>query len=137
MLQLNAVLAVTCAITGSLKETLYQKLGLEYLRPQSWLRKPWNFYKIVRDKFPGYVYQFILSNDPAYLTQTVIQQTSFFADQNILLILLLPIQFRSDKLGLEIHNSKSYSYIIFFAQIYKNGSNSVITVTDSYDKVTH
>ena len=135
--QYNVVLAITCAITGPLKETLYQKLGLEYLSLRRWLRKPCNFYKIFRIKSPGCVYQFILPNDPAYLSQTIIVSNKVFEYYNTLLILFFPTQLRSDQLGLEIHNSKSCSYIQSLAQIYKNDSDSVIIVTDSYGKVTH
>ena len=57
--QYNAALAITCDMTGSLKETLYQKLGLEYLSLQRWFL-PCKFYKIVKVKSSGYLYQFTL-----------------------------------------------------------------------------
>ena len=67
--QYNAALAITSAIRGSSKERLYQELGFEYLRSRRWLRKLCTFYKIVRSKFPGYLYKYILPCDRAYLTR--------------------------------------------------------------------
>ena len=66
--QYNTAPAITGAIRGSSKERLYQKLGFEYLSSRSWLRKLCTFYKIVRKKFPGYLYKYILPGDHTYLT---------------------------------------------------------------------
>ena len=51
-----------------------------YWSSRRWSRNPCTFYKIVRDKSLGYLYQFNLPNDPAYLTQTVITSNRFFVD---------------------------------------------------------
>ena len=67
--QYNAALAITGAIRGSSKERLYQELGFEYLSSRRWLRKLCPFYKIVRNKSPGYLQKYILPGDHAYRTR--------------------------------------------------------------------
>ena len=70
--QYNAALAITGAIRGSSKERLYQELGFEYLSCRKWLRKLCTFYKIVRNKSPGYLCQYILPGDCAIELEIVI-----------------------------------------------------------------
>ena len=59
-IQYNACLAITGAIRGSLREKIYQELGLESLQHGRWYRKPWYFYKIYNKKSPDYLFQLIL-----------------------------------------------------------------------------
>ena len=132
--QYNAALAITCDMTGSLKETLYQKLGLEYLGLQRWFL-PCKFYKIVKVKSSWVSLSIYLAKWLCLPNSTVIASNNFFVDWNISLIFFFLIQWQSVKLNFEKRNSKSDSYIIFFAQMYQNDSNSVINITDSYDMI--
>ena len=47
--QFNAALAITSAIRGSYRETLYQELGLESLHDRRWYRKLCFYYKITHN----------------------------------------------------------------------------------------
>ena len=47
-IQYNALSAITGAIRGTLKEKLYQELGLESLQQRRWFRKLCTFYKIYK-----------------------------------------------------------------------------------------
>ena len=93
--QYNAALAITSAIRGSSKERLYQELGFEYLSSRRWLGKLWTFYRIVRNKSPGYLYKYILPGDRAYLTRNSNNIKQFFVDPNTLLALFFPIRLRT------------------------------------------
>ena len=66
--QYKAAVAITGAIRSSSKERPCQELGFEYLSSRRWLRKLCTFYKIVRNKSPGYLYKYILQGDRAYVT---------------------------------------------------------------------
>ena len=85
--QYNTALAITGAIRGSSKERLYQELGFEYSSFRRWLRKWCTFYKIVRNKSPGYLYKYILPGGCAYLTRNSNNIKQFFFYPNILLTL--------------------------------------------------
>ena len=67
--QYNAALAITGAIRGSSKERLCQERGFEYLSLRRWLKRLSTFYRIARNKFPGYLYKYILPDDRAYVTR--------------------------------------------------------------------
>ena len=54
--QYNAALAVTGAIRGSSREKLYQELGLESLHQWRWYRKLCYFLKLIKNKFPKYLF---------------------------------------------------------------------------------
>ena len=49
LIQYNAVLAITGAISASSREKLYQKLGLEPLQQRRWYRKLCLFFKISQE----------------------------------------------------------------------------------------
>ena len=101
--QYNAALAITGAIRDPSKERRYQELGFEYLSSRRWLRKLSNFYKIIKNKSPGYLCQYILPGNHAYLTRNScvklyqIVSNRFFVDPNILLTLFFPIRLRSGR----------------------------------------
>ena len=57
--QYNTGLAITGAIRGTSKETLYQELGLESLQLRCWYRKLGMFYKIYKNKSPQYLLKLI------------------------------------------------------------------------------
>ena len=69
-LQYNAALAVAGAIRGSSKEKLYQELGFEYLSSRRWLRKLCLFYKIVVNKSPNYLYNYVSTVNQSYQTRS-------------------------------------------------------------------
>ena len=58
-IQYNAALEITGAIRGSSTENLYQELGLETLQQPHWYRKLCSFYKILKSKYPKYLYSII------------------------------------------------------------------------------
>ena len=65
-LQYNAALAITGTIRGSSKEKLFQELGFEYLSSRRWLRKLRLFYKIVVNKLPNYLYNYVSIVNQSY-----------------------------------------------------------------------
>ena len=68
-LQYNAALAITGAIRGSSKETLFQELGFEYLSSRRWLTKIL-FYKIVVNKLPNYLCDYVSTVNQSYQTRS-------------------------------------------------------------------
>ena len=58
-LQYNACMGITGTITETSLEKLYQELGLESLKSRSWFRKLCNFYKILNEKYPSYLFDLI------------------------------------------------------------------------------
>ena len=69
-LQYNAALAITGAIRGSCKKKLFQELGFEYLISRRWLRKLRLFYKIVVNKSPNYLYNYVSTVNQSYQTRS-------------------------------------------------------------------
>ena len=69
-LQYNTALAITGAIRGSSKEKLFQELGFEYLSLRRWLRKLCLFYKIVVNKSPNYLYNYVSTVNQSYQTRS-------------------------------------------------------------------
>ena len=69
-LQYNTALANTGAISKSSKEKLYQKLGFKYLSLRRWLRKLCLFYKIVVNKSPNYLYNYVSTINESYQTKS-------------------------------------------------------------------
>ena len=69
-LQCNAALAITGAIRGSQKGKLYQELGFEYLTSRRWLRKLCLFYKIVANKLPNCLYNYVSTVNQSYQTRS-------------------------------------------------------------------
>ena len=58
-LQYNAALTIAGDIRESSKEKLYQELGFKYLSLRRWLRKLCLFYKIIVNKSPNYLYNYV------------------------------------------------------------------------------
>ena len=69
-LQYNTALAITGAIRGSSKEKLFEELGFEYLSLRRWLRKLCLFYKIVVNKSPNYLYNYVSTVNQSYQTRS-------------------------------------------------------------------
>ena len=69
-LQYNVALAITSAIRGSSKEKLFQELGVEYLSSRRWLRKLSLFYKIVVNKSPNYLFNYVSKVNQSYQTRS-------------------------------------------------------------------
>ena len=57
--QYNAAVAITTAIKGTSRKTLYQKLGLEYLQQRRWMIQLSFFYKVVSTKLPIFMILFL------------------------------------------------------------------------------
>ena len=124
-------------IRDSSNERLHQEPGFEYLisrRRLNSLRKLYTFYRIVRNKFPGYFYKYILLGRRAYLTRNsnnikrTFSRSEYFANSSF------PYTIKEwSMLGLEIRNSESYS--IFKKSLLKftrTIPNSVLSVANIY-----
>ena len=59
IIQMNPCTAITGAIRGTLKEKIYQELGLEFLASRRWFRKLCFFLKILENKSPDYLFRII------------------------------------------------------------------------------
>ena len=130
--QYNAALAITGAIKGSSKERLYQELGFKYLSSRRGLRKLCTFYRILRNKFPGYLYKYILPGDRTCQTRNSnnIKQVFFRSEYFANSFFLYTIK-ESNKLSLEMCNSELYS--IFKKSLLKftrTIPNSLFSVAD-------
>ena len=60
--QHNVALAITGAIKGSCRETLYQELGLEYLYRRRWARSLCLLYNVLSNGQPSYIYDLLPVN---------------------------------------------------------------------------
>ena len=58
-LQYNACLTITGAIRGSPREKIYQELGFQSFQQRRWYRKLCSFYKVFKNKSPGYFFNII------------------------------------------------------------------------------
>ena len=58
-LQYNACLTITGAIRKTSSENLYQELGLESLKSRRWFRKLCQFYKVLNERSPSYLFDLI------------------------------------------------------------------------------
>ena len=69
LLQYNACLAITGAIRFTLREKLYEELGLESLQLRRWFRKLSCFYKLFKSEHPHYLFKLIPSRSYTYITR--------------------------------------------------------------------
>ena len=65
-IQYNAGLALTGTIRGTLREKIYQELGLESLQIRRWYRKFSLFYKIYKNQSASYLYNVIPKSNTHY-----------------------------------------------------------------------
>ena len=70
-IQYNAALAIAGAIRGSSREKLYQELGLESLQQRRWYRKLCYFFKLTKNKFPKYLFNYIPTVRSTYRTRNI------------------------------------------------------------------
>ena len=88
-IQYNACLEITGAIRGTSSEKLYQELALKSLKSRSWFRKLRHFYKVLNEKSPLHLFDWIpnlnrvhetrhSSNIPAIHTRHNYLKNSFF-----------------------------------------------------------
>ena len=70
-IQYNACLAITGAIGGTSKETIYEKLGLESLQLPLWYRKLCLFYKFFKNEHAKRCFIRIPVRSTPYATRTV------------------------------------------------------------------
>ena len=132
-LQYNAALPITGAIRGSSKEKLFQELGFEYLSSRRWLRKLRLFYKIVVNKLPNYLYNYVSIVNQSYQTRSsdkflhMCCRTEYFANS------FFPYTIKEwNNLSPEIR--KSVSYEVFKNSLLKfirPSPNSLFNVSDS------
>ena len=67
-IQYNACLVITGAIRGTLKENLYQELGVESLQLRRWFRKLGMFDKIFKSKSQKYLFKLMPEKTSSYFT---------------------------------------------------------------------
>ena len=58
-IQYDAALAISGAIRGTTKETIYQELGFESLQQRPWYRKLRCLLKIIKNRSPSHLCPFI------------------------------------------------------------------------------
>ena len=77
--------ALTGAIRGNSRETLYQELGLESLQSWQWYRKLCCFYKTYNKQAPGYLTKLTPTRNEVYQTRHVanISSLSFIHKYNV------------------------------------------------------
>ena len=83
-MQYNAVLAITGAIRVSSKKKSYQELGLESLQQRRSYRKLCYFFKLIKSKYPKYLF----NNIP--LLEVHKEQETLTIFLNLMLNLLFP-----------------------------------------------
>ena len=71
LLQYNACFAITGTIRGTLREKLYQELGLESLQLRRWFRKLSCFYKLFKGEHPDYLFKLIPLRMSSYVTRNI------------------------------------------------------------------
>ena len=132
--QYNAALAITGAISDSLKERLYQGLGFLYSSSRRWLRKLCAFYKIVTNKSPGYLYKYILAGNRAYLTRNSNNMTQIFCKSEYFANSFFPYTMMEwNKFSLEIRNSELYSiFKKYLLKFIKTIPNRIFSVANIY-----
>ena len=67
--QYNACLAITGAIRGTLKERLYDELGLESRQLHRWFKKLCYFYKLYKHESPQYLFKLMSLRQSPYATR--------------------------------------------------------------------
>ena len=68
-IQYNACLAITGAVRGTLKENLYQELGVESLQLRRWFRKLGMFDKIFKSESQKYLFKLMPEKTCSYFTR--------------------------------------------------------------------
>ena len=89
-LQYKGCLAITGAIQGTLRECLYNELGLESLSSRRWCRKLSAIYKLLSTQCPKYLFDIIPSSENFFDTSK--KQRPFF---NILSFQILYLSARN------------------------------------------
>ena len=107
-IQYNAALAIKGAIRRTSKETLYDKLGLETLEKGRWCRKLCCFFKILRYKYPKYLFNIIPTSVSTYNTRNTNNNLLFKVKLNLFQNSFFPSAvIEWNKLDLNICNSES------------------------------
>ena len=70
-IQYNFCLAITGTLQGTLKENVFQELGLESIQLCRWNRKHCPFYKNQKKKHPVYLFNLIPVINTPYTTRAV------------------------------------------------------------------
>ena len=76
MVHHNAALIITGAFKGTLRDKIYQELGLESLEDRRWTRKLIFFHKIILRLLPSYLKNYLIPCDNlrTYLTRSSTQK---------------------------------------------------------------
>ena len=109
-IQYNALLAITGAIRGTLKEKLYQELGFESLQQRRWFRKLCTFYRIYKNQSPSYLYNLIPLQTSSRITRSSNNIPCFYFKHNFFKNSFFPsVIIEWNNLDISIHNSNSLS----------------------------
>ena len=68
-LQYKVALAITCAIQGTSRNKIYQKLGLESLKSRRWYKRLCCMFKIMKKEAPNYLINLISKCEAAIRTR--------------------------------------------------------------------
>ena len=79
-IQYNAALPITDAIRGSSRTKSYHELDLEPLQQQRWYRKLFYFFKLIKRKYPKYLFNNILTVRSIYRTRNNLMLGILFSE---------------------------------------------------------
>ena len=88
--QHKAALAISGAIQGTSRETLFQELGLESLKSRRWFRCPCCIFKIIKNEAPNYLISLVPIANKSSRQETNIYQP-ITAEQIVLSIYFFPV----------------------------------------------
>ena len=125
-IQYNAWFAVTGQITGTSKERLYEKFGLESLQHRCWYKKLY-LYKIVVNKSPNYLFKVVPASNTIYNTRNTNDIPLMNIKHNFFKNTLFPSTITEwNKLDPAIQNSTSFnSFKESILKFIRPASNSI------------
>ena len=107
-IQYNGDFAITGTIRGTSSEKLYQELGLESLQQRRWYRKLCTFFKIIKERYPDYLFNIIPKNNPNHKTRNSYNIPQFNIKHNFFKNSFFPFAIAEwNKLDSDIRNLNS------------------------------
>ena len=112
---------------------MFQEIGLETLKPRWWLRKLGLFYKLIKEKWPAYLFQLIPENNNPHTTRSVQKsqilflktKTNFFKNSFCPAVVM-----EYNKIDVNIRNSAS-SNVFKRVNVFRPEPNQVFNVDSS------
>ena len=113
-IQYNVALATTGAIRGTSSEKFYQELGLESLQQRRWYHKLCTFFKIIKERYPDYLFNIIPKNNSNHKTRNSYNIPQFNIKHNFFKNYFFPLAIAEwNKLESDIRNLNSVSLFKF------------------------